>query len=60
MKKWEVSFVVYLNDNRKDRKKFLIEAGNKKLATTRGMMEINKLPNYKDCYKQLLAVEEVI
>lgn len=60
MKKWEVNFVVYYDGNRTERKKFLIEAGNKKLATTRGMLEINKLPNYKDKYKQVVSVEEVI
>lgn len=60
MKKWEVNFVVYSDNNRTERKKFLIEAGNKKLATTRGMLEINKLPNYKDKYKQVVSVEEVI
>lgn len=60
MKKWEVNFVVYSDNNRTERKKFLIEAGNKKLATTRGMLEINKLPNYKDKYKQVVSVEEVM
>jgi len=60
MKKWEVNFVVYSDNNRTERKKFLIEAGNKKLATTRGMLEINKLPNYKDKYKQVVSVEEVV
>lgn len=59
MNKYNVIFEVHHVGGIKEQKIIVVEAGNKKLATIRGMMEINKLDPYKGLYKNVLRVVEV-
>lgn len=56
MYKYEVNIKVYMEKNRSEEVIITVEAGNKKLAAIRALLEINKNPKYKDLYKN---VEEV-
>jgi len=63
MKKYKVTFEVFRNsgsDRKTERKTIEVEAGNKKLAMTRAMMEIGKIPGYSELYKQVAGIEEVV
>lgn len=59
MRKFNVIFEVFMKTGKKQNKAILIEAGNKKLAALRAMMEINKLDGYSQLYKNVVKVEEV-
>lgn len=59
MNKYNVIFEVHHVGGIKEQKIIVVEAGNKKLATISGMMEINKLDPYKSLYKNVLRVIEV-
>ena len=59
MKKYRVIFEVFRGGPNPEIKSVDVEAGNKKLALTRGMMEINKLPGYSDLFKKVRNIEEV-
>lgn len=59
MKHFKVTFEVHRGSNHKEYKTVTVEAGNKKLATLRGMMAINKLDGYSDLFKNVIKVEEV-
>lgn len=58
MKKWKVVFEIYGNANT-EFKSIIVEAGNKKIAMTRAMMELNKTPGYSDMFKKVNRIEEV-
>lgn len=59
MKKYRVIFEVFSGGSSPEIKSVEVEAGNKKLALARGMMEINKLPGYSDLFKKVRNIEEV-
>lgn len=59
MRKFNVTFEVFMSTGKKQNKTITIEAGNKKLAALRAMMEINKLEGYSQLYKNVVKVEEV-
>lgn len=62
MKKFEVFFEVYNDSNNKNKElvRFVVEAGTKKLATLRAIKLLNDDWRYKDHYKALKDVKEVI
>lgn len=62
MKKWRVFFDIYSDATTKKQNtvSVVVEAGTKKLAVTRGILELNKMDEYRDRYKSLEAIEEVI
>ena len=60
MRKFNVTFVVFMNDGTKQDKTVFVEAGNKKLAALRGMLEINKIDEYSQLYKNVKRIEEVV
>lgn len=59
MNKYNVTFEVFLADKMKGKKSIIVEAGNKKLAILRAMLEINKLEEFKTRYKKVINAEEV-
>ena len=59
MRKFNVTFEVFKNDGHKENKTIFVEAGNKKLAALRAMMEINKIPEYSSLYKNVVKIQEV-
>jgi len=59
MKHFNVTFEIHRGSNHKEYKTVMVEAGNKKLATIRGMMAINKIDEYSDLFKNVVKVEEV-
>ena len=59
MRKFNVTFEVFMSTGKKQNLTITIEAGNKKLAALRGMMEINKLDGCSQLYKNVVKVEEV-
>ena len=59
MRKFNVTFEVFMSTGKKQNKVIVVEAGNKKLAALRAMMEINKLDGYSQLYKNVVKVEEV-
>ena len=59
MKYFNVTFEIHRGTNHKEYKTVKVEAGNKKLATIRGMIEINKISGYSDLFKNVVKVEEV-
>lgn len=59
MRKFNVIFEVFDENGNKELKTVFVEAGNKKIATIRGMSAINKLDGYSDKYKNVKSVEEV-
>lgn len=59
MRKFIVTFEVFMNNGHKENREIQVEAGNKKLAALRGMMEINKLSGYSNLYKNVVKIEEV-
>lgn len=59
MNKYNVTFEVFLAGNMKGKKSIIVEAGNKKLAILRAMLEINKIDEYKARYKKVINAEEV-
>lgn len=58
MKNWKVTFEIY-SDKGHELKSVNVIAGNKKLAMTRAMMEINKLKEYAELFKKVQSIEEV-
>lgn len=58
MKKWKVVFEVY-REAGKEIKDIIIEAGNKKIAMMRAMVEINNLAGYSELFKKVNRIEEV-
>lgn len=58
MRKFNVTFEVFLAGNQKTNKTVVVEAGNKKLAALRAMVEINKLDGYSGLYKNVIKIEE--
>lgn len=62
MKKWEVMFEVYNDIGTKAKKTFTatVEAGTKKLAVLRAIEIINTIDEYKNDYKSVKEVKEVI
>lgn len=59
MKKFKVVFKVFRDNIQPFFKEFVVEAGGKKVASIRAMGEINKLPECKNLFKELVSVEEV-
>lgn len=59
MRKFNVTFEVFMSTGKKQNKIIMIEAGTKKLAALRAMTEINKLDGYSQLYKNVVKVEEV-
>lgn len=62
MKKWRVFFDIYSDTTTKKQNTVavVVEAGTKKLAVTRSILELNKMDEYRDRYKSLTAIKEVI
>lgn len=58
MKKWRVMFEIYRGSNR-EIKSVEVEAGNKRIALSRALAEINKDKSYADIFKKPYAIEEV-
>ncbi len=56
MFRYEVTFKVFRDAKKTELVPIVVETGNKKLATFRAMVEINKRPEFKDLYKN---VEEI-
>lgn len=56
MNKYRVEINVF-NEKGYDTKELIIEAGNKKLATLRGLAKINDDPELKERYKSVKSVE---
>ena len=59
MKTYIVEFEIFNDDGKKSYRTVSIEAGNKKLAAVRAMMEVNKDQSVAQLYKNLLSVREV-
>lgn len=59
MKKFKVVFEVYRSNTYTENKTVSVEAGNKKLACTRAMAEINRQGDYSGYFKKIKSVEEV-
>ena len=59
MKKYNVTFEIFMEDGRKEQKTVTIEAGNKKYAAVRAMMEINKDKAVAQLFKNLIGIREV-
>lgn len=59
MRKFTVTFEVFLESGKKFLKSLTVEAGNKKLAGIRAMGEINKDEQCSGLYKNLKSIEEV-
>lgn len=59
MKKFKVVFEVFRSNNYTENKTVSVEAGNKKIACTRAMTEINRQGDYSEYFKKIKSVEEV-
>ena len=59
MKTFRVTFEVFMNDGTKEYKPVIVEAGTKKLAAVRAMIEINKIEGYSMLYKNVHSIAEV-
>lgn len=59
MKNYRVTFEVFRNDGSKEYRPVVVEAGTKKLAAVRAMIEINKIEGYATLYKNIHAIVEV-
>lgn len=59
MKKYRVTFEIFMDGGRKENRSVVVEAGNKKLAALRGMIEINKDKAVAQLFKNLIGVREV-
>lgn len=59
MRKFNVTFEVFMPTGKKQNRVVVVEAGNKKLAALRAMTEINKLDGYSQLYKNVVKIEEV-
>lgn len=59
MRKFDVTFEVFLSNTQKIHRTVTVEAGNKKTAALRGMIEINKLNDFSEYYKTVVKIEEV-
>ena len=57
MKNWRVLFEVF-KPGQREIKSVVVEAGNKRIAVTRAMAEINKLEGYSDLFKKVYSIEE--
>lgn len=60
MKKFKVVFEVFRSNNYTENKIVSVEAGNKKIACTRAMAEINRQGDYSGYFKKVKSVEEVV
>ena len=60
MRKFNVTFEIFITSSRKEYKTITVEAGTKKIAALRAMQEINKLPGYAEKYKAVNSVMEVV
>ena len=60
MKKFIVSFEVYIGGHHRETESVVVEAGNKKMAYTRGLAEMSKMKEYADKFKQIISVEEAV
>lgn len=59
MRKFDVTFEVFLSNTQKIYRTITIEAGTKKMAALRAMTEINKLNDFSEHYKNVIKIEEV-
>lgn len=59
MFRYEVIFKVFRDAKKTELVPIVVEAGSKKLATIRAMLEINKKPEYKDLYKNVEDIRMV-
>lgn len=60
MRKFNVTFEVFVSAGTKQNKTITVEAGTKKLAALRAMVEINKIDGYSQLYKNVIGIEEVL
>ena len=59
MKNYKVTFIVFHEDNKKEYRTIIVEAGTKKMATLRAMKKINDdYPEIANLYKSVKSVEE--
>ena len=59
MKKFKVTFEVHIDKDHRAVRSFIIEAGNKKTAYTRGLVEMSKIKEWANYYKSIIEVSEV-
>lgn len=59
MKSYEVTFEIFLANGGKTYETVTIEAGNKRYAAVRAMMEVNKNKECAQLFKNLVSVREV-
>ena len=57
MKNWKVVFEIF-GGKKNETRTINVEAGNKKLAMTRAMMAINKIPELNGLFKKVIRIEE--
>lgn len=59
MNKYVVTFVVHHDSKNKENVSITVEAGSKKLASLRAMMELrNNRPDCNDLFKTIKSIEE--
>ena len=59
MKKYKVTFEWFNGNNDRGKDAVTIEAGNKKNAWMKALFTLSQNNQYKECYKQLISIEEV-
>lgn len=59
MKKYNVIFEVFMSGGASINETITVEAGNKKNACSRALLEMSKLTIYSGKYKRIKSVEEV-
>lgn len=59
MRKFDVTFEVFLSNTQKTYRTITVEAGNKKIAALRAMNEINKIGDFFEYYKNVVKIVEV-
>lgn len=59
MKKFNVIFEVFMSDGNAINEMITVEAGNKKNACSRALLEISKRSIYNGKFKKIKSVEEV-
>ena len=59
MHKYQVSIEIFLDKGNKVVRDVVVEAGTKKLATIRALLDISKESDFKDLYKKIKSCELV-
>lgn len=59
MRQFKIVVEIHIDRNRKTFEEFIVEAGNKKLASIRGLQEVSKKKDYDGLFKSIVSVEEI-